>query len=75
MTWFNTPAPYEGEACLSVDIYVPTNTDKNSKKAVMVWFYGGNLMYGSNTMAVYNASGLAAHEDVIVVVPNYVSPR
>jgi carboxylesterase type B len=70
MNWFNTPAPYEGEACLSVDIYVPTNIDKNSKKAVMVWFYGVNLMYGNYGVAIYNASGLAAHEDVIVAVPN-----
>ncbi len=72
LLWFNTPAPQESEDCLSACIYVPISTDK-TKKAVMVWFYGGGLNYGSNAMPHYDGSTLAAHEDVIVVVVNYVS--
>ena len=71
MEWFNTPAPQESEDCLSACVYVPISTDK-TKKPVMVWFYGGGLNYGSNAMPHYDGSTLAAHEDVIVVVVNYV---
>jgi carboxylesterase type B len=75
LQWFNTPAPQESEDCLSACVYVPISTDKATPKAVMVWLYGGGLLYGSNAMPHYDGSTLAAHEDVIVVVVNYVSVK
>jgi carboxylesterase type B len=73
LQWFNTPAPQESEDCLSACVYVPISKGETKPKAVMVWFYGGGLLYGSNALPHYDGSTLAAHEDVIVVVVNYVS--
>ncbi|KIW70213.1 hypothetical protein PV04_02505 [Phialophora macrospora] len=71
LQWFNTPAPQESEDCLNACVYVPISKDETKPKAVMVWFYGGGLLYGSNSLPHYDGSTLAAHEDVIVVVVNY----
>ena len=70
---FNTPAPPESEDCLNACVYVPMGTNTTSMKTVMVWFYGGAFLYGSNASPLYDGSTLATHEDVIVVVVNYVS--
>ncbi|KIX04897.1 uncharacterized protein Z518_05768 [Rhinocladiella mackenziei CBS 650.93] len=73
LKWFNTPPPPAGESedCLNLNVYAPPPTKRGQPKAVMVWLYGGGLLYGSNSGRLYNASGLAANEDVIVVVLNY----
>lgn len=74
LKWFNTPPAPESEDCLNAAIYVPASNSSNAtKKAVMVWFYGGGLLYGSNFNPLYDGETLAANEDVIVVAPNYVS--
>jgi carboxylesterase type B len=72
LQWFNTPAPQESEDCLNACVYAPLDAGNDTKKAVMVWFYGGALLYGSNAQPLYDGSALAAHEDVIVVAINYV---
>lgn len=71
LEWFNTPPPPAGESedCLNLNVYVPQPAWK--PKPVMVWFYGGGLLYGSNSVEKYDGSFLAANNDVIVVVPNY----
>lgn len=71
LEWFNTPPPPAGESedCLNLNVYVPQPVRK--PKAVMVWLYGGGLLYGSNSVEKYDGSFLAANNDVIVVVPNY----
>jgi carboxylesterase type B len=56
---------------LNVNVHVPLSASKWNRKAVMVWLYGGGLLYGSNANPMYDGSDLAASEDVIVVVPNY----
>ena len=71
LQWFNTPAPQESEDCLSACVYVSTPKAEAKPKAVMVWFYGGGLVYGSNALPHYDGSILAANEDVVVVVVNY----
>lgn len=71
LQWFNTPPPPAGESedCLNLNVYVPLPPGK--PKAVMVWIYGGGMLYGSNSVHLYNGSNLAANEDVIVVTINY----
>lgn len=71
LLWFNTPPPPAGESedCLSVNVYVPQPVWK--PKPVMVWLYGGGLLYGNNGVEKYDGSYIAANNDVIVVVPNY----
>lgn len=68
--WFNTPTPTESEDCLNVCVYAPYGHHKKPK-AVLVWYYGGGLLYGSNAVDKYDFSNMAANNDVVVVVPNY----
>ncbi|WP_194818475.1 carboxylesterase/lipase family protein [Nocardia sp. XZ_19_385] len=57
------------EDCLSIDIYVPPNS-ADVALPVMVWFYGGAFVLGSN--AQYDSpSRLVRDGKVIVAVPNY----
>lgn len=67
------------EQCLNMNIYTKDLT--GSKKAVMVWVFPGMQIIGSNQGSVdvgnhhgksYDASGLVAeNDDIIVVIPNY----
>ncbi|KAJ4148680.1 hypothetical protein NW765_017547 [Fusarium oxysporum] len=68
--WFNTPPPPAGESedCLNVNIYAPVN---GKNKTVMVWFYGGALASGANSLTAYDGSYFAAFQDVIIVTVNY----
>uniref|UniRef100_A0A915LDF0 Carboxylic ester hydrolase n=1 Tax=Romanomermis culicivorax TaxID=13658 RepID=A0A915LDF0_ROMCU len=61
----NTPT---SEDCLYMNIWAP----KDARNAtVMVWLYGGGFYYGSSSLAIYDALGLAAVGEVIVVNVNY----
>ncbi|OQV05709.1 hypothetical protein CLAIMM_10396 [Cladophialophora immunda] len=75
LQWFNTPPPPAGESedCLNLCVYapIPKARGKQQLKAVMVWLYGGGLLYGSNSLPHYDGSNLAASQDVVVVVVNY----
>ncbi|EXJ78651.1 hypothetical protein A1O1_09052 [Capronia coronata CBS 617.96] len=71
MGWFNTPPPPAGESedCLNLNVYVRGTPGKN--KTVMAWIYGGNLNYGSNSLAIYDGTSFAVNQDVIIVTLNY----
>lgn len=70
ISWFNTPPPPAGESedCLNVNIYAPATP---GKKAVLFWIYGGSLQFGTNSFYLYDASSIAANQDVVVVAVNY----
>ncbi|KAJ9605057.1 hypothetical protein H2200_010447 [Cladophialophora chaetospira] len=70
ISWFDTPPPAAGESedCLNVNVYAPA-AGKN--KTVMVWFYGGSLTFGANSLTTYDGSYFAAFEDVVIVTVNY----
>ncbi|KAL4225139.1 hypothetical protein ACF0H5_015832 [Mactra antiquata] len=55
--------------CLSLNIYVPGDVTTGSPKSVMIWIYGGGFLTGAS--APYEATGLSAFGDVIVVTVNY----
>ena len=57
------------EDCLFLNIYVPNKIDLSTRKAVMIWIHGG--AYETGTGMIYDASYLAAKEDVVVVTINY----
>ncbi|KAI6173497.1 Carboxylic ester hydrolase [Aphelenchoides besseyi] len=59
------------EDCLYLNVYIPGNVQPDRKLAVMVWIYGGGFWSGCSTLDVYDASILAAEEEVIVVAMNY----
>ncbi len=53
------------EDCLTLNVWVPSGGE--SKKAVMLWLYGGGFDTGSTSTPEYNGKYLAEQEDVIVV--------
>lgn len=59
------------EDCLYLNVFVPSNATSTSKLPVLFSIYGGNLNSGSGSFAVYNGVPFAAHQNVVVVTPNY----
>ncbi len=57
------------EDCLTLNIYVPSQTTVTSKLPVMVWIHGGGFISGSGRD--FDGSYLAVKGDVIVVSINY----
>ena len=53
------------EDCLTLNVWVPSGGEE--KKAVMVWFYGGNFESGATSESLFNGQNIAGEEDVIVV--------
>lgn len=64
------PASEQSEDCLHLNVYTPAAAGPGSLLPVLQWLHGGGLMGGSIAEA-YNASGLVAREDVVVVMGNY----
>lgn len=60
---------FMSEDCLFLNIYSPATATTEAKKPVMVWFHGGEFMFGSATSQ--DGSALAAYEDVVVVIVQY----
>jgi para-nitrobenzyl esterase len=57
------------EDCLSLTIWIPAKPT-SSKIPVIVWFYGGGFVAGSNSESRYDGENLA-RKGVIIVSPNY----
>lgn len=45
-----------------------------SKKAVLVWLYGGGFSSGAASVPGYNGANIAGQEDVVVVSLKFVPP-
>jgi acetylcholinesterase/carboxylesterase 2 len=72
--YFNNPglpAPAESEDCLYLNVFAPQSASPTNLKSVLFWIYGGNLAFGTASLAYYNGSSLAVNEDVVVVAINY----
>jgi len=57
------------EDCLFLNVYTPV-LDKEARRAVMVWFHGGNFNGGSGDDSFYGPDFLV-EQDVILVTLNY----
>jgi para-nitrobenzyl esterase len=57
------------EDCLSLSIWIPAQRT-TGKLPVIVWFYGGGFVAGSNSEPRYDGENLA-RKGVIIVSPNY----
>ncbi len=73
-------APPPSESCLFLNVFTPAGAlsragnrtlDLQTGRPVMVWIHGGGFCIGAGSEAWFNASNLAAAEDVIVVTLNY----
>jgi hypothetical protein len=69
----NNPPPEAGESedCLYINVYAPASPAPKGGRTVMFWLYGGDLVCGHNSWPYYDGSNFAAHQDVIIVAPNY----
>ncbi|GAB1199964.1 hypothetical protein APSETT444_009324 [Aspergillus pseudonomiae] len=70
---FDTPPPRGGEEsedCLHLNIFAPQAAPEGSK-AVLFWIYGGSFAMGASSLPIYDGTGLAANQDVVVVTSNY----
>lgn len=59
------------EDCLYLNVWEPAASTNSSKRAVMVWIYGGGLYSGTSTLELYDGRILAAVGDVVVVSMQY----
>ena len=59
------------EDCLTLNVWAPSGGE--SKKAVLLWIYGGGFSTGASHTATYNGQNIASQEDVIVVSIKYVA--
>ncbi|KAL2075539.1 hypothetical protein VTL71DRAFT_482 [Oculimacula yallundae] len=60
----------DSEDCLSLNVWTKPQTGE-TKKAVLVWLYGGGFSSGSSSVPGYNGANIAGQEDVVVVSFNY----
>ncbi|KAL3424171.1 carboxylesterase [Phlyctema vagabunda] len=58
------------EDCLTVNVWTKPQTGE-SKKAVLLWIYGGGFNSGSSNGPAYHGQYIANSEDVVVVSFNY----
>ncbi|KAL2832636.1 Alpha/Beta hydrolase protein [Aspergillus pseudoustus] len=58
------------EDCLTVNVWAKPQTGE-TKKAVLVWIYGGAYVSGSSRQPAYRGEFIADQNDVVVVSMNY----
>ncbi len=61
----------QGDDCLSLNVWAPSNTQPGDRKPVMVWVHGGAYILGSASQPLYHGGTLSAGGDVLVVTVNY----
>lgn len=65
------PLEEMSEDCLYINAWVPNPDDRTSKRAILVWIYGGGFYSGSSTLDIYDGRYLAASQNVIVISMQY----
>ncbi|KAG9236024.1 Alpha/Beta hydrolase protein [Amylocarpus encephaloides] len=69
-TTFGISSAEPDEDCLYLNVWTKPQTGE-SKKAVLIWIYGGGFTSGSASVPGYNGANLAVEQDVVVVSLNY----
>ncbi len=59
----------DSEDCLTLNVWAPT--DRTTPRPVFVWIHGGANIMGSTAEYIYDATNLAARQDIVVVSVNY----
>ena len=63
--------PRMSEACLTLNLWVPSDMDPNLKRPVMVWLHGGGFSGGSSDAPWTDGTNLARQYGTIVVSLNH----
>jgi para-nitrobenzyl esterase len=61
----------QGDDCLTLNIWAPSEIAGGDRRPVMVWIHGGAYVLGSANQPLYDGRVLAAGGDVVVVTVNY----
>jgi para-nitrobenzyl esterase len=61
----------QGDDCLSLNVWAPSDTAAGDRKPVMVWIHGGAYIFGSASQPLYDGAVFSAGGDVVVVTVNY----
>src|ERR1700682_3352027 len=61
----------QGDDCLSLNVWAPSDTAAGDRKPVMVWIHGGAYIFGSASQPRYDGAALSAGGDAVVVTVNY----
>ncbi|HTQ16207.1 carboxylesterase/lipase family protein [Mycobacterium sp.] len=61
----------QGEDCLRLNIWAPSDTQPGDRKPVLVWLHGGAYILGSGSQSLYDGRALAGDGGVVVVTINY----
>lgn len=61
----------QGDDCLTLNVWAPSDTQPGDGKPVMVWIHGGAFILGSASQPLYHGRTLACDGDVVVVTLNY----
>lgn len=60
----------QSEDCLSLNVWTKPQVGE-TKKAVLVWIYGGGFTSGATAIPAYNGDNIVEQEDVVVVSIKY----
>jgi para-nitrobenzyl esterase len=61
----------QGDDCLSLNVWAPSDTQPGDAKPVMVWVHGGAYILGSASQPLYHGRALSSGGEVVVVTVNY----
>jgi para-nitrobenzyl esterase len=61
----------QGDDCLTLNIWAPSEIAGGDRRPVLVWIHGGAYVLGSANQPLYDGRVLAAGGDVVVVTMNY----
>ena len=61
----------QGEDCLTLNIWAPSDCQPGDGKPVMMWVHGGAYIFGGASQPLYDGRVLAESGDVVVVTVNY----
>lgn len=59
------------EDCLYLNVFTPPGMDRNSNLPVMLWIHGGNYIYGSGGVKLYDGARWSSVHNVVIVTINY----
>jgi para-nitrobenzyl esterase len=61
----------QGDDCLTLNVWCPSDTRPGDGKPVMVWVHGGAYVLGSSGQTLYDGRVLASGGNAVIVTVNY----